>query len=195
MILRRCRWLPVKFVSTERFHKATSFLIGRLQFDALGDHFSPGKLSGERSERLDPQVDCRLPAPSNAFRPLIADAAVRGDRTDPITDCGDPGSVCHTDTRRIERPNFFGEQKEIRVGNRQLGVTCTSREGFVIYLLREVSHRSKNLLAIVQAMATQTAKSSPSFQAFQSRFSQRLQGSVTFWTCFAFQAMPVPFHM
>jgi signal transduction histidine kinase len=32
-----------------------------------------------------------------------------------------------------------GGEQEVPIGNRQLGVTCTFREGFAIYLLREVS--------------------------------------------------------
>ena len=32
-----------------------------------------------------------------------------------------------------------GGEREVSIGNRQLGVTCTFREGFAIYLLREVS--------------------------------------------------------
>jgi two-component sensor histidine kinase len=61
-------------------------------------------------------------------------------------------------------------------------VTCLDityrkeQEEHIRFLLREVSHRSKNLLAIIQAMATQTARTSRSIGEFQSRFSQRLQG-------------------
>ncbi len=50
------------------------------------------------------------------------------------------------------------------------------QENNIQFLLREVSHRSKNLLAIIQAMATQTGRSSRNYDEFQSRFSQRLQG-------------------
>lgn len=42
-------------------------------------------------------------------------------------------------------------------------------------LLREVSHRSKNLLAIVLSLASQTARSSSSLSGFVSAFSGRLQ--------------------
>jgi PAS domain S-box-containing protein len=44
------------------------------------------------------------------------------------------------------------------------------------FLLREMSHRSKNLLAVIQAMATQTGRTSPDYQEFQLRFTRRLQG-------------------
>ena len=43
-------------------------------------------------------------------------------------------------------------------------------------LMREVTHRSKNLLAIIQAMARQTVKDSLSAAEFEERFSARLRG-------------------
>jgi len=42
-------------------------------------------------------------------------------------------------------------------------------------LMREVTHRSKNLLAVIQAMARQTKFTSKSVQDFEVRFSGRLQ--------------------
>ncbi len=44
------------------------------------------------------------------------------------------------------------------------------------FVMRELTHRSKNLLAIVQSMATQTAKTASSLSDFTRRFSDRLQG-------------------
>lgn len=49
------------------------------------------------------------------------------------------------------------------------------RELQIKNLLREVSHRSKNLLAIVLSLATQTARNSSSLTGFVSAFSGRLQ--------------------
>jgi two-component sensor histidine kinase len=49
------------------------------------------------------------------------------------------------------------------------------REQTLGALLREVSHRSKNLLAIIQSIATQTGRYSVSVDAFLSRFRGRLQ--------------------
>ncbi|WP_160300130.1 sensor histidine kinase [Devosia limi] len=49
-----------------------------------------------------------------------------------------------------------------------------SREAAVNALLREVSHRSKNLLAIVQSVAMQTARHSDSIQDFLDKFRGRL---------------------
>lgn len=50
------------------------------------------------------------------------------------------------------------------------------REESNILLMRELSHRSKNLLAITQAMARQTARGAISIVEFEKRFSARLRG-------------------
>ena len=50
------------------------------------------------------------------------------------------------------------------------------RETHLHVLMREVTHRSKNLLAIVQAMARQTVKDSITAAEFEQRFSARLRG-------------------
>ena len=44
------------------------------------------------------------------------------------------------------------------------------------FLMREITHRSKNLLAVVQALAGQTARTADSLDEFQKRFGRRLQG-------------------
>jgi PAS domain S-box-containing protein len=49
-----------------------------------------------------------------------------------------------------------------------------AREKHIEFLMRELSHRSKNLLAVVQAIAGQTARYSDDLDEFQTRFSQRL---------------------
>lgn len=49
-------------------------------------------------------------------------------------------------------------------------------DGQVHILIREVTHRSKNLLAIIQAMARQTVKDSLTAVEFEQRFSARLHG-------------------
>lgn len=41
--------------------------------------------------------------------------------------------------------------------------------------MRELSHRSKNLLAVVQAMARQAAKTCDDFSQFEERFTGRIQ--------------------
>ncbi len=49
------------------------------------------------------------------------------------------------------------------------------REQVLKTLLREVSHRSKNLLAIVQSMASQTARFTDSIDDFLLKFRGRIQ--------------------
>jgi len=49
------------------------------------------------------------------------------------------------------------------------------REAGNFWLMRELSHRSKNLLAIVQAMSRQTARSAASITDFHERFTARLR--------------------
>ena len=49
------------------------------------------------------------------------------------------------------------------------------REQTLRTLLREVSHRSKNLLAIIQSIATQTGRHASSIDGFLDRFRGRLQ--------------------
>lgn len=49
------------------------------------------------------------------------------------------------------------------------------REQTLRTLLREVSHRSKNLLAIIQSIATQTGRYSSTIDTFLTRFRGRLQ--------------------
>jgi two-component sensor histidine kinase len=64
-----------------------------------------------------------------------------------------------------------------------VGLTCASvditerkeGEAHLRLLLRELTHRSKNLLAVIQAMARQTARHAGSTDGFLSQFSARLQ--------------------
>ena len=64
-----------------------------------------------------------------------------------------------------------------------VGLTCaavdvTDRkevEAHLRLLMRELTHRSKNLLAVIQAMARQTARHIGSIDEFLDRFSARLQ--------------------
>jgi PAS domain S-box-containing protein len=64
-----------------------------------------------------------------------------------------------------------------------VGLTCaavdvTERkegEAHLRLLLRELTHRSKNLLAVIQAMARQTARHAGSIEVFLDQFAARLQ--------------------
>lgn len=50
------------------------------------------------------------------------------------------------------------------------------RETHIRVLMRELAHRTKNLLAVIQAMARQTLTASATARDFEARFSGRLQG-------------------
>ena len=52
-------------------------------------------------------------------------------------------------------------------------------EDHIQLLMREISHRSKNLLAVVQAIAGQTARTAGTLEGFQARFARRLHGLAT----------------
>lgn len=64
-----------------------------------------------------------------------------------------------------------------------VGLTCASvdvtarkeGEAHLRLLLRELTHRSKNLLAVIQAMARQTARHTGSVESFLTQFGARLQ--------------------
>ena len=68
-----------------------------------------------------------------------------------------------------------------------VGLICASvdvtarKEGEVHLrlLMRELTHRSKNLLAVIQAMARQTARRSETVEQFTDQFSARLQALAT----------------
>ena len=57
--------------------------------------------------------------------------------------------------------------------NRDIGER-KARERHIEFLMRELAHRSKNMLAVVQAIAGQTARSSPNMEEFQTRFAHRI---------------------
>jgi two-component sensor histidine kinase len=44
------------------------------------------------------------------------------------------------------------------------------------FLMHELSHRSKNLLAVIQSISRRTARTTTTMEEFESRFGQRLQG-------------------
>jgi PAS domain S-box-containing protein len=49
-------------------------------------------------------------------------------------------------------------------------------EDHVQFLMHEISHRSKNLLMVIQSIARRTARSAGSMEEFERRFERRLQG-------------------
>jgi two-component sensor histidine kinase len=76
----------------------------------------------------------------------------------------------------IRGRTFFEDGRAVRILGTARDITERKmREQHVRVLLRELVHRSKNLLAVVQAMARQTAAGAPSVQEFQRKFGARLQ--------------------
>ena len=49
-------------------------------------------------------------------------------------------------------------------------------EDHIQFLMREMSHRSKNLLSVIQAIAGQTVRTAGSMEEFETRFALRLRG-------------------
>ena len=68
-----------------------------------------------------------------------------------------------------------------------VGLTCAAvditerkeSEAHLRLLMRELTHRSKNLLAVIQAMARQTARHTGSVEGFLDQFGARLQALAT----------------
>lgn len=51
-----------------------------------------------------------------------------------------------------------------------------SAENHVQFLMHELSHRSKNLLAVIQSISRRTARTTTTVKEFEGRFEKRLQG-------------------
>ena len=85
----------------------------------------------------------------------------------------------------MDGPRWFSVwmDSDRSASGRILGIVMTAvditeqkrREQALRTLLREVAHRSKNLLAIIQSIATQTGRYSETVDGFLSRFRGRLQ--------------------
>ncbi|KAB2939998.1 MAG: PAS domain S-box protein [Hyphomicrobium sp.] len=70
----------------------------------------------------------------------------------------------------------FSAGKAVRMTGTARDITDRKRwEEHIQLLMREVTHRSKNLLAVIQAMARQTKLASRDVNDFEVRFSGRLQ--------------------
>jgi two-component sensor histidine kinase len=49
-------------------------------------------------------------------------------------------------------------------------------EDHIQFLMHEISHRSKNLLMVIQSIARRTARTAGTMEEFENRFERRLQG-------------------
>ena len=71
----------------------------------------------------------------------------------------------------------FADRGDVEIVGTARDITKSRQHDRHVYvLMREVTHRSKNLLAIIQAMARQTVKDSLTAADFELRFSSRLRG-------------------
>lgn len=66
--------------------------------------------------------------------------------------------------------------QELAEAEKQFGVERSASEQQLRLLLRELTHRSKNLLAVIQAIARQTARQTATVDEFLDRFGARLHG-------------------
>ena len=76
-------------------------------------------------------------------------------------------------------PAYISELAEVRAAFEITEGAVAARkraDEHVRFLLQELTHRSKNLLGVIQAVATRTARSAGSLDDFQIAFSNRLQG-------------------
>ena len=81
----------------------------------------------------------------------------------------------------VRSRTFFDEDGNARRPARSVGavIDITERkeaEEHIHFLLRETSHRSKNLLSVIQAITAQTARSASTMSDFEGRLRQRLHG-------------------
>jgi two-component sensor histidine kinase len=66
---------------------------------------------------------------------------------------------------------------EVNVVGRALAAAAENRrraDAHVVFLMRELSHRTKNVMAVVQAISFQTARKSIDLEDFEQRFMDRL---------------------
>lgn len=120
---------------------------------------SNGILSPAQAERIGAAKRSVIASgnPEHLELSIPADDGVRWFQVWVDADHGDGGAVIGVVTTMVETT----EQKR--------------REQTLRTLLREVSHRSKNLLAIIQSIATQTGRYSDTLPDFLTRFRGRLQ--------------------
>jgi PAS domain S-box-containing protein len=97
------------------------------------------------------------------------------------------GEPKHAEVALVEAPNATWHDLNIEPLRNEagdiVGLTCASvdmtqskeGEAHLRLLLRELTHRSKNLLAVIQAMARQTARHAGSIDGFLNQFGARLQ--------------------
>ena len=79
-------------------------------------------------------------------------------------------------TRQQLEADLERRTKELAEVDRQFAVERSATEQQLRLLLRELTHRSKNLLTVIQAIARQTARQTATVDEFLDRFGARLHG-------------------
>ena len=144
--------------------------------------FNPSaeKIFGYRSdEMIGKNVAMLMPEPiRSAHDGDIASYLTTG--VGKVINTGREVEGCHKDRSRIAldlaltewslegRRYFTGIMRDISARK--------ERERHIRLIMRELSHRTKNVLAVVQAMAWQTSRTSVNAEEFQDRLSQRVDG-------------------
>ena len=140
---------------------------GALTGQAEDEHAGFGWSKAVHPNDAQPTIDAWLQA-VEAKRPFVFEHRVR--RADDVW-------------RRfaIRAIPVLDEASEIRewVGVHSDVTEAREREEQIVFLMRELSHRSKNALAVVQSLARQTARTSRDVDEFQKRFEARVRGMAT----------------
>jgi len=136
------------------------------------------RLFGYRAEEvIGKPILILIPADHPNEEPNILDRIRRGERVEPYETIRrrKDGSMVEVLLTVSPVKDAFGRV----VGASKIAHDISERkrgEELLRTVMHELSHRSKNLLSVIQAMAQQTARLSPSVDAFLDRFIGRVQG-------------------
>ena len=136
------------------------------------------RLFGYRAEEaIGKPILILIPADHPNEEPNILDRIRRGERVEPYETVRrrKDGSLAEILLTVSPVKDAYGRV----VGASKIAHNISERkrgEELLRTVMHELSHRSKNLLSVIQAMAQQTARLSPSVDAFLDRFIGRVQG-------------------
>jgi PAS domain S-box-containing protein len=136
------------------------------------------RLFGYRAEEIiGKPITILIPTDRPNEEPNIIDRIRRGEQVEPYETVRQrkDGSLVGILLTVSPIKNAFGRV----VGASKIAHDISERkrgEALLRTVMHELSHRSKNLLSVIQAMAQQTARLSPSVDAFLDRFIGRVQG-------------------
>ncbi len=91
----------------------------------------------------------------------------------PVHELGDK-AVSLVDGKEVSFESPLPELADVWKALSQAVAERELREQHIQFIMHELSHRSKNLLAVIQSIARQTARQSPDFSAFEARFNARV---------------------